>query len=218
MIIQGKELPVFIKYKNNKHTYFKIQHDGLHIHASHGMPEHLINAHVKSNFELFYNKYLQFRQQEKEFTLWGIPYEIHFEKGNSQYVISDHTIHVTHENLRDGILFLLKEEMSKYLKSIEQDVIMNLKSFNIKTRTYVLKYYKSKFGAYHKLQDTIYLNTFLATLDVKFLHYVLMHEYAHTIHFHHQKSFYELLEQLHPNYRDIEKSLKSLVIPSDFHV
>lgn len=218
MIVNGKEMPIHVRYKNNKHTYFRIQEDGLHIHTSHGMPEDLIKNHIIQKFDMFYERYIQFNRLGKRFTLWGEPLHVHFKLGKPSYIIHEQTIDVEHYTYDEGIKYVLKTEMENYINSIHKDISKHLKKFHITQLNYIFKYYKSKFGAYHKVYDNIYLNTFLATQDKALTWYVLMHEYAHTKHFHHQKSFYELLELLHPNYKGIEKSLKSLVIPSDFHV
>lgn len=218
MIIDGQELPVTITYKNNKHTYFKIQLDGLHVHASHGMPKHLIDTHIKNNFHNFYEKYQVLVKQSYTFSLWGKPYHIRFVKGYPSYKIIEGDIDISHHNIDLGIKYVLRQELIDYILSIKKHIETHLKAFSIKPRDYVYKYYKSKFGAYHKIHDKVYLNTFLATQKKAYVWYVLMHEYAHTVHFHHQKTFHTLLEQLHPNYKVIEKSLKSLVIPGVFHV
>ena len=218
MIVNGKEMPIHVRYKNNKHTYFRIQEDGLHIHTSQGMPEDLINNHIIQNFDMFYERYIHFKQLGRRFTLWGKSLNVHYEMGEPSYVIHEQTIDIYHHTYDEGIKYVLKNELEKHINSIHKDISKHLEVFDISPLKYEFKYYKSKFGAYHKVHDKIYLNTFLATLDKAYTWYVIMHEYAHTKHFHHQKSFYNLLQSLHPDYKYIEKSLKSLVIPSVFHV
>jgi predicted metal-dependent hydrolase len=71
---------------------------------------------------------------------------------------------------------------------------------------------KSKFGSYHRKNHEITINTILAKLDQSYLFYVLNHEYAHTKVFNHQKAFYHLLEEMHPNCKQIQKDLKKIAI------
>lgn len=218
MNYQGKELPVTIVYKNNKHTYFRMNHLGLQVHAAKGIPKHIIEAHIQTQFNMFYEKYAKYINANQTFTLWGQNVEISFKTGQPNYKQFNNNIVIQHTTYEKGILYVLQEEMKRYLKNNEDDIQKHLKHFHVNPRSYHLKYYKSKFGAYHKVHDKIYLNIYLATQNPAYIWYVMMHEYAHTKHFHHQKSFYDFLEQLHPNYKVIEKSLKSLVIPSHFHV
>lgn len=199
----GKHLPIFIRYKNNKHTYFRLHADGLHVHASKRMSQAFIHTHIHNNFEIFYEKYLKYKKNE-HITLWGEK-RINYILGRSS---EEDTI----------ALNVLKDALNEKLQVWSEKITQHLKQFQITPRPYALKYYKSKFGSYHRNREYISLNIFLATQNEQYLWYVLMHEYAHTIHFHHQPSFYELLEQLHPNYKIIEKQLKLLLIPDLFKV
>jgi predicted metal-dependent hydrolase len=218
MTIDNKELPVHITYKQNKHTYFRVNHKGLEVYASKGIPKHIIEAHIKNQFHIFYDKYEKYLKANQSFSLWGNPLNVIFNVGKPSYNLQSTSIVIQHQTLEKGIKYVLKEEMKAYLTTHELKINAHLKAHDIKPRKYRLKYYKSKFGAYHKIHDVIYLNIYLATQKHKHVWYVLMHEYAHTKHFHHQKSFYDFLQQLHPDYRVIEKALKSLVIPTYFNV
>ena len=75
-----------------------------------------------------------------------------------------------------------------------------------------LKYLKSKFGSYHRKNNEITLNTFLARLDKIFLVYVIYHEYAHALVFNHSKDFYHLLSEFMPNHKVYQKDLKKIAI------
>lgn len=55
----------------------------------------------------------------------------------------------------------------------------------------------------------IRLNWRLAFLDVDVVDYVIAHELAHTVHMHHQKSFWDLVAQLCPNYLVVRSRLKT---------
>lgn len=208
--------PVKILYKNIKHTYFKMREDGLTIHTSKKTPFHLIETYVlehQRRFEQTYEKY-----QQKEFILWGKNVEVKLYEGPFSYEIKGNLIHMydNSKEISQTWLKVLSEESKRYLEHIKGTLEQRLQTFQIKPRVYQLKWYTSKFGSYHRNKDYISLNIYLATLDPSLFLYVLYHEYAHTIHFHHQKTFYALLEKLCPNHKIFEKKLKSLVISKHY--
>lgn len=208
--------PVKITYKNIKHTYFKMHEEGLHIHTSSATPIHLIEAYVHTHQERLEKKYQSL--QIKTYQLWGHEVKIETKSGQFKYQKINDRLIIQYENMtfKEAWYRLLYEESQNYLQSQREDIIERLQVFHIKERRYQLKFYKSKFGSYHRKLDLISFNIFLATLDPSLFMYVIYHEYAHTIHFHHQKIFYQLLESLLPNHKIYEKKLKSLVIYSHY--
>jgi predicted metal-dependent hydrolase len=208
--------PVKILYKNIKHTYFKMREDGLSIHTSKKTPFHLIETYVlehQRRFEETYEKY-----QKKEFILWGQKVDVKLYEGPFSYEIKGHVIHMYDQSndISQSFLKVLSQESKLYLESIKDSLELKLQTFQIKPRPYQLKWYTSKFGSYHRNKDYISLNIYLATCEPSLFLYVLYHEYTHTIHFHHQNSFYVLLEKLCPNHKTYEKKLKSLVISKHY--
>lgn len=208
--------PVKTVYKNIKHTYFKMREDGLTIHTSKKTPFHLVETYVLEHLTRFEQTYAKY--QQKAFILWGKTYEVHVHEGPFSYSIVGEkiTIYDTKKDVTSSWLKVLTEESKRYVLNMKDTLESRLHTFNIKPRPYQYKWYKSKFGSYHRNLDLISLNIYLATLDQSLFLYVLYHEYAHTIHFHHQKSFYELLEKLLPNHKIYEKKLKSLVISKHY--
>jgi len=51
----------------------------------------------------------------------------------------------------------------------------------------------------------------LIKLPVDVIQYIIIHELAHIRHKHHQKAFWQEVEQFCPNYRELEKQLKEYV-------
>lgn len=208
--------PVKVIYKNIKHTYFKMHQQGLHIHTSKSTPIHLIEAYVHRHQERLEQKFKE--MQIRVYQLWGHEVNIEMRSGSFHYQLFNNQIILQYENITflEAWHRLLYEECQIFLNKHRNSVIDRLNKFDIKERRYQLKFYKSKFGSYHRKLDLISFNIFLATLDPSLFLYVIYHEYAHTIHFHHQKTFYQLLESLLPNHKIYEKKLKSLVIYSHY--
>lgn len=208
--------PVNVVYKNIKHTYFKMSEKGLTIHTSKKTSLRLIETYVMENLTRFDQMYAKY--QQNTFVLWGKAFEVKFYEGPFSYEIHAESIAIydTEKDITLSWLKVLEEESKQHLKEVREALELRLLTFHIEPRPYQFKWYKSKFGSYHRLKNIISLNIYLATLDKSLFLYVLFHEYAHTIHFHHQPSFYDLLENLLPNHKSYEKKLKSLVISKHY--
>ncbi len=81
-----------------------------------------------------------------------------------------------------------------------------------------VKKLKSRWGACDN-RNNLSFNTYLIQLEWELIDYVICHELAHTLHHHHQASFWELVEQLYPTYKNARKILKTKqtdIIPTNF--
>jgi predicted metal-dependent hydrolase len=210
--------PIHYHYKNIKHTYFKFDKQGVIVHTSPNTPKQLVETYIANHLDKFTKKYQSVTRQS--YVLWGKEVDIQTHSGDFSYKVLDDTLFITYEKMSfdDAFKRVLYVELEKFVKQIEPEMNQRLLQFNIKPRTINYKWFTSKFGSYHKGHDTISLNTYLSTLEESLTVYVLYHEYAHTVHFHHQKSFYNLLESLLPEHKAFEKKLKSLVISKHYTV
>lgn len=85
-------------------------------------------------------------------------------------------------------------------------------------RSCTAKKLKSRWGACDNYGN-ITLNHYLIQLDWPLIDYVLCHELAHTVHHHHQPTFWQLVEKLCPDYKARRKLLKTKptdIIPTTF--
>jgi predicted metal-dependent hydrolase len=67
---------------------------------------------------------------------------------------------------------------------------------------------KSRWGACDN-RNNLSFNCYLMQLDWVLIDYVICHELAHTIHHHHQPTFWEFVEKLYPKYKTARKVLKT---------
>lgn len=214
----GKELLYIVKIKDNKHTYFRVKDNYLEISKSKHLSNKQVLILIEQRFNYFYNKIaknklelLPLNQIILENNLYTI--SIYINKSKS-YIINNNTISVNYptNNLLEIKYWLYEYYLKDMIKRIENDVVNTLQINNIKIRNLRFKYFKSKFGSYHRKKDEVSLNIILAKYDITYLYYVLMHEYAHTIVFNHSKDFYQLLQKLMPNYKQYDKRLKAMAI------
>lgn len=82
------------------------------------------------------------------------------------------------------------------------------KQFNVPYTSCSVKKLKSRWGACDSLNN-ISFNTYLVQLDWILIDYVICHELAHTVHHHHQESFWQLVGAMYPKYKTARKLLKT---------
>ncbi len=71
-----------------------------------------------------------------------------------------------------------------------------------------VKKLKSRWGACDS-RNNISFNSYLVQLDWILIDYVICHELAHTVHHHHQESFWQLVGSMYPKYKSARKLLKT---------
>lgn len=81
------------------------------------------------------------------------------------------------------------------------------KKFNIKFTKIEFTNAKALWGSC-SIKNNIRLNERLASLPLKLIDYVILHEFAHTIHHNHSKLFWTALENMLPNCRECRRELK----------
>ena len=212
----NKSISYHVLRKDNKNTYFRVKNGYLLVTTNHFTHEEIIINFIKTNFDRFFLKMGEKNQIENKdnIQIWGKTYTLLTFSGSFKYVIKEKDCIIYHRKKDMNLIKkdIYKSELIQYLKEKTSEIEQLLSHFNIQLKPYKLKYMKSKFGSYHKKNQEITLNTYLAKLEPKYLEYVLLHEYAHTKVFNHQKDFYNLLSKMYPNYKQIQKDLKKIAI------
>jgi len=211
-------LPYKIVNKNNKNTYFRYKDKYLEVSKPIKISEAFITDYLTNNFNKFYLKYhehLKSIPNNNEIILEDQSYQlIIYNNKPFSYEIKDNQV-IVNTTLKD--IEKIKKKLYEYhllsmISRLSNQVDSVLKNNNIKKRPKKLKYYQSKFGSYHRINNEITLNIALAKANINYLYYVIMHEYAHTKVFNHSKKFYKVLETLMPNYKYYDKTIKNLSI------
>lgn len=210
-----KNMPIHVHRKKIKHMYVRVKDTGCHFSVPKQLSYQIIEAYLTFNENKLLKSYQKL--QSLTYRLWGKDIDISYSKGPISYQYINNHLSISHpQNFDQGFKLFLKFELEKYLVSIENDINNHLRAHDITPVVVRVKYYKSKYGSYHRLKNTITLNSYLCMLEPSLIFYVIMHEYAHTKAFHHQQSFYLLQHQLCPNDKELSKRLKSLTIPTTF--
>lgn len=220
LYLNNKTLKYKIINKNNKHTYFRYKDDYLEISKSKNVSNDLVVNFLNENFNKFHNKYIDHLNSipnNYEVILEEKSYILNIKTSKTfKYQINNETnqidVYSNFKNIDDIKLKIYHTHLVYMINKIEKDIKIVLKKNRIKPLPIKISYYKSKFGSYHKKKKEITLNLILAKANIKYLYYVIMHEYAHTKEFNHSKNFYKVLKKLMPDYEYYDKSLKDLSI------
>lgn len=218
LVKKDEEILYKIVNKANKNTYFRYKDNYLEISKPYKVSESSITDYLLNNFDKFYKRYLDHLNSIPNLTeiiLEDKSYKLIINKRKSfSYEIIDDEI-IVNTNLTDIIKIkkiIYEKHLLVMLKLLNDDLKIVLNNNKIKQRPIKLKYFKTKFGSYHRKNNEITLNVILAKTNINYLYYVLLHEYAHTIVFNHSKKFYKVLETLMPNYKFYDKRIKNLSI------
>lgn len=210
-----KNMPVFVYTKKIKHVYVRVKSSGCHISAPKNISIKWLEQYVLHNQLKLLSKYKKLNHIR--YTVLGQPINIHVSEGQFQYDYQHPFLTIQHEeNFDVAFKRFLMIEFKSYIDALQLKIETHLKAHNIQPVSIKIKYLRSKFGSYHRLNHQITLNSYLFMLEPSLIEYVLMHEYAHTKEFNHQKAFYDLQHQLCPNDKELSKRLKTLTIPEHF--
>ena len=132
---------------------------------------------------------------------------------------------VENKSLEDGyFLFLgekkeLKEFKIKSLDSFYKNEIQKMLPFLVEKYSNIMQLYPNKIS-YRKNKRTwgscnykneLNFNILLMRYPIYIMEYIVIHELAHIKYKNHSKDFWILVEEFCPNYKDIEKTFKSLL-------
>lgn len=98
------------------------------------------------------------------------------------------------------------------LQQAERLLPQRLQSISLRTgisyNNLRIKKLKSRWGSCDT-HNNIILNSYLIQLNWDIIDYVICHELAHTKFHHHQATFWELVENLYPDYKNARRKLKT---------
>lgn len=212
----GKIISYQIVHKRIKNTYFRAKDGYLTVTCHPVTKKSVILTYIDERFEQLYSKieHVKLTEPDDKINLWGTTYEFMVSYGNFKYRV--HSDLVVVWSLKTDIKSIKKQvyahELEVQIKKIKREVEQTIIQKGLSPLPYKIKYLKSKYGSYHRRNNEITLNSFLARIDPIYLNYVIYHEYAHAIIFNHSKDFHNLLSEFMPNHHVYQKDLKKIAI------
>ncbi len=208
--------------KNVKNINCRIKDGTVFVSANKNVPIPRIEQFLlsKSNFIL---EALQKQSKKPEISIennshiqiLNADYTIKISKSQKNSItLSNDTINIYVVDINDtdkiqNLFDIIIKELSK--KVIEplcnETFLMLLQSYNIKNPEIKYKKLKSMWGNCNAKKGAITFSTNLMFTNIDFVRYVVLHEYVHLIHQHHQKPFYDVVKKYMPNYKEIKGNL-----------
>lgn len=81
--------------------------------------------------------------------------------------------------------------------------------YTVPTPTVRLRYMTSRWGSCMPFKETITMNTRLLLGPTKFVHYVMVHEFAHFIEANHSSRFYKVMSDVLPNWQEVKAEMRA---------
>lgn len=198
---------IIIEKKNNKNTYIRVKDDlKIYVSTSYLTPKIMIKSLIDNNKDSIIR---MINKKEKEL----------YKKNENYYLGEKIEIRIcnTKKAFFDGQTLYAKDdkEIEKWYKKkaemIFSDHLTNIHNNFTKNVPYpslTIRKMKTRWGVCNKKLKKVTLNFNLIYMDTKYLDYVIVHELSHFIHFDHSKSFWKLVEENEPNYKQIRKEMR----------
>ncbi len=202
----------------NKNIYYRLIYPNkILIKLNRGYSEDKIIKlldEIKPNIIKLYNKV---NKNHKELNdniihLLGKEYNLVLTKSDDNNIFQDDKNIYVYYKKEDNIKKLINELYNDYLKSIVDKNIGDIKTrFNLKSEiTFEYKAVKTYFGECFIKENRIILASMLAKYEYKYILSVIYHEIAHLFYKGHQEDFYNLLEDVFPNYKKAQHELRKI--------
>jgi Predicted metal-dependent hydrolase len=104
-----------------------------------------------------------------------------------------------------------REQALQYFKFLLENILRKYESYRFEPSSMVVRASKSRWGSCSP-KGRISISSELIKLDERFYEYIIVHELCHLKHPNHGMGFYNLLEELLPDYKLIRKQLRKYVM------
>lgn len=217
IVLDETVIPYQVSYKNNKNTYFYFKKEGyIQINAAKRQTHATIIAFIKDNKDTFIRKYHRAMVPKKVKTgyhLFSNRYQILKDKNMKTITFDQEKMQVIEPCIEKDLLDKQYKAIEKkaLLKEVEGLLIkyQNNGLIDYSNITFKTRYTTSRFGSCNPKKRNINFNLHLANYPEKYLEYVFLHEICHLVYFNHSKDFYNLLEQICPEYKQLKRELNT---------
>jgi len=104
-----------------------------------------------------------------------------------------------------------REQAMQYFKMLLDKILRKYESYHFEPSSMEVRASKSRWGSCSS-KGKISISSELIKLDEKFYEYIIIHELCHLKHPNHGSGFYNLLEEILPDYKQIRKELRKYVM------
>ena len=207
--LDGKQIKVKIKRRNNKNIYFRFDEENnlvvsVHPRISAKKIIKLIEENEKAIMRM-YERNKRKQVEEGEVRLLGLKYDIEFNDAYQEILFDNGTIYVSSKATLDSYIGkltrkVLREETDKIV-----EMMPNIPQFTLKLRKM-----KSRWGVCNYVKKTVTLNSELIKYDRNIIDYVIVHELSHFTYHDHSKNFWNYVAQYYSNYKEARKELREV--------
>ncbi len=211
--INQKNIPVELIYKrSNRRIYLRVKAGVVYITTPVKLSLSKIEELIAKNFNFIMKHMKESEKIDNQIHFLGKLYALTFLYDKSNMIeVKDTEIVLTIKSLLDAeklIQELYKRALIKVVEEYAEEIISLFEM--PKDIEFIFKRVKGYYGECFPKKKKIILSTRLAKYELKYILSVIYHECAHFKYPHHQKEYYEYLEQRYPNYKRIQKELRKI--------
>ena len=199
---------IIIKKLKQKNTYLRFKNDlKLYVTTSSFVSDRKVKDIIDENSKSIVRMYEKQKLKvgfRNDFYYLGHKYDV--VKTNSKDIIFADTKMYIPSNL--DINKWLKKEASVLFKE-RLDYWYNRFTYEIPYPSLTIRKMTSRWGVCNSKLKRVTLNLELIKKDIACLDYVIVHELSHFIHMDHSKSFWKVVGENYPNYKEIRKIMKN---------
>ena len=131
---------------------------------------------------------------------------------NKKSYIDDKFIYLVLNNNKENFKEKIKEKLEILFREKAKDVFKNktlneAKKIKVTPKKIIVRSYKRRWGSCSHKKDISY-NWKLIMAPEKIIHYVVIHELCHLIHFNHSRDFWKSVGSILPDYKSSKEWLK----------
>lgn len=225
----GKNIEYSLIRKQVKNINLRIKREGkVVVSANYQVPVSYIDNFVVSKGSFILNALTIYEKKRENldmkkryvdgeyFQLLGKKYCLKVVKGEMEEVLlKENLILLRVKNIED---FKQKEKLMNdwfenkqktIFHQICREVYPMFESYQIEYPIIKMRYMTARWGSCQPVRGIITLNRRLIAYKRKSIEYVVLHEFAHFVHPNHSKKFYQLVEQLMPDWKQRKKEFEN---------
>jgi predicted metal-dependent hydrolase len=211
LLIDNEILLYKIEYKRIKKIYIRFKNDHFLISA----PLLTSRKQIEKILTESKNSLERLKRRKPKINL-DLSLDANLRLIGQDYLIK----HGLKEMIIGNTIYLKSDELKKSLNRITSKLLENYVRNRIKYfydlmyqdsnyPSLIIKDVRSKLGHYHLAKHQIMIGLGMVYNNSDLIDYVIVHELAHIQEFNHQSNFYKLISKIMPNYKALEKSLKT---------